>query len=111
MPSGPLSTGSDKRGRRAMLALATGILATAHDLKAQDRPDLRQPMPADRENDILKSDYQQNLRDIRQLIGIARAFQREIEKDQQFVLSVTSLKRLDEIDKITRQLRARLKHS
>jgi len=68
-------------------------------------------MPADRADAILKADYQQNLKDIRQLIGIARAFQRDIERDQQFILSIDSLKRLDEIDKVTKRIRGRMKHT
>ncbi len=60
-------------------------------------------------DEILKADYEKDLQDARDLIDLARSFELDLEKDERFVLSVSSLRKLDDIEKITKRLRTRLK--
>jgi hypothetical protein len=58
---------------------------------------------------ILKADYEQNVKDARGLIDVAKSFEEDLEKDDRYVLSLSSLKKLDEIERLTRRIRGRLK--
>jgi hypothetical protein len=61
-------------------------------------------------DEILKADYQQNLKDARALIDAAKGFELDLEKSDQFVLSLNLLKKLDDIDKMTKRIRNRMRH-
>ena len=49
------------------------------------------------------------MKDAQELITIAKSFEEDLEKDDRFVLSVSSLKKLDDIEKLTKRIRGRLK--
>jgi hypothetical protein len=61
-------------------------------------------------DEILKADYQQNLKDARALIDTAKSFELDLEKSDRFVLSLSLLKKLDDIDKMTKRIRNRMRH-
>jgi hypothetical protein len=61
-------------------------------------------------DEILKSDYEQNLKDARALIDAAKGFELDLEKSDRYVLSLGLLKKLDDIDKMTRRIRNRMRH-
>ena len=106
--------------RRSLLRLIPVALA-ARLMPAQQSivpPDLRQePQPDDgrlvngksRQDAIAKADYEKNVKDARDLIDVAKSFEEDLEKDDRFVLSLSSLKKLDEIEKLTKKIRGRLK--
>ena len=58
----------------------------------------------------LQADYDQNLKDARELMDAARSFELELEKSDRFVLSLGLLKKLDDMDKITKRIRNRMRH-
>jgi hypothetical protein len=61
-------------------------------------------------DEILKSDYEQNLKDARALMDLSKSFELDLEKSDQFVLSLGLLKKLDDMDKITKRIRNRMRH-
>lgn len=71
----------------------------------------RLPNGKNQQDEILKADYQSNLKDSRALVDLATSFEEDLEKDDRFVLSLASLKKLDDIEKLTRRIRGRLKRS
>lgn len=87
-------------------ALATRLPAQ-NNSDSQD--DNRLPNGKKQRDEILKADYEQNLKDAQELSNLARSFEEDLEKDDRFVLSVNSLKKLDDIEKLTRRIRGRLK--
>jgi hypothetical protein len=108
--------------RRTFLALAPVALA-ARLLPAQaENPRDKFPPPgaADDNNrlpngklqrdEILKADYQQNLKDARELVDLSKSFELDLEKSDRFVLSLDLLKKLDEMEKITKRIRGRMRH-
>ncbi len=58
---------------------------------------------------ILKADHEKNLADAQLLIDLAEELKTSLEKNTRFVLSVAELKRLDEIEKVARRVRSRMK--
>ena len=62
-------------------------------------------------DEILKADYEKNLTDARELTGLAKSFREDLEKNEAFVLSLASLKKLDDMEKLTKRIRARMKRA
>ena len=60
-------------------------------------------------DEILKADYEQNVRDSAELSQLASSFQLELEKSDRFVLSLPLLKKLDDIEKLTKKIRGRMR--
>jgi len=106
------------RARRALLlvvpALGAGLLTaqkSTSDVPVTSEPpdDLRLPNGKLQRDEILKADYEKNLRDAEEMTNLARSFEEDLEKDDRFVLSLSSLKKLDDIEKLTKRIRGRLK--
>ena len=106
------------RARRVVLKAIPAALA-AQLLPAQNNSpippgnqdeDIRLPSGKKQKDEILKADYEQNLKDAQELVTISKSFEEDLEKDDRFVLSLASLKKLDDIEKLTKRIRGRLKH-
>lgn len=103
--------------RRALLLLAL----TAQMARAQDRGtspadldkdaagDVRLPNGKKQQDEIVKAAHAQNLKEARELAALAKQFADDLEKSDRFVLSVSSLKQLDELERRTRRIRDRMK--
>src|SRR5580658_6774994 len=78
---------------------------------APNPEDIRLPNGKKQLDEILKADYEKNLSDARELTGLARSFEEDLEKNEAFVLSLSSLKKLDDMEKLARRIRARMKHA
>jgi hypothetical protein len=76
---------------------------------ADDKPDVRLPNGKRQTDEILKDDYQKNLKDARDLTDLARALEGDLEKNEAFVFSLASLKKLDDMERLTRRIRGRMK--
>jgi hypothetical protein len=106
------------RVRRAFLMLAPAAVAARispaqnpsfSQQATQQDEDVRLPSGKKQRDEILKSDYEQNVRDAQELIQVAKSFEEALEKDDKYVLSLASLKKLDDIDRLTKRIRGRLK--
>ncbi len=62
------------------------------------------------QDEILKADHEKSIKDAAQLIELSESLKKELEKDDSHVLSIASLKKTEEIEKIAKRIRARLKH-
>ncbi|MBZ5602831.1 MAG: hypothetical protein LAO79_11045 [Acidobacteriia bacterium] len=58
---------------------------------------------------IVKEDYKKNLEEAAQLAKLAEELKSELEKGDKNVVSVKNIKQTDEIEKLARSIRARLK--
>lgn len=112
------------RFRRAFLFVVPAVFA-ASLLPAQRRIDpsdadpnsdldpesLRLPNGKKQTDEILKADYGKNVSDARELTSLARSFEEDLEKNEAFVFSLSSLKKLDDMEKLTKRIRARMKRA
>jgi uncharacterized protein (DUF2126 family) len=79
------------------------------DPNSEQKPDaVRLPNGKSQQDEIVKADYQKNLKDARELASLARTFEENLEKDDAFVFSLASVKKLDEMEKITKRIRGRM---
>jgi hypothetical protein len=63
----------------------------------------------DRTEELLKADHKANLKDLETIRQLSEAIQAELEKHDRHVLSVGAIKKLDEMEKLTRRIRGRMK--
>jgi hypothetical protein len=59
--------------------------------------------------EILKQDHKKNLEDAAAMAKLAEEVSEDLEKDDRFVYSLKTMKKLDEIEKLTKAIRGRLK--
>ena len=99
--------------RRAALLLPIGAFASrAAPQDERQRPETpRLPDGKNQQEEILKQEHQQNLKDAGQLIELAEQLKADLEKNDRHVLSMSTLKRTDDIEKLVRKIRARLRRN
>jgi hypothetical protein len=73
--------------------------------------DVRLPNGKLQREEILKADYQKTLEDARSLSRLADQLKSDLEKSDYNVLSVGTLKRVDDIDKLAKRMHDRLRRN
>lgn len=96
--------------RRCSLAsLLAAALLSAWQQLPEDPKDLKLPNGKSQMEEILKADHRQSLRDAATLVELAEALQKELEKNEHRVLSVSSIRKTEEIEKLAKKIRSRLR--
>jgi hypothetical protein len=73
--------------------------------------DIRLPNGKLQRDEILKADYQKTLDDARALSKLTDELKRDLEKSDYNVLSVGTLKKIDDIDRLAKRIRDRLRRN
>lgn len=100
---------------RIVLFLSLALASTAqqgppaHTLPPETPEDIRLPNGKLQREEILKVDYQKTLEDARALSKLADELKANLEKSDYNVLSVDTLKKTDDIDRLAKRIRDRLK--
>jgi hypothetical protein len=100
---------------RIALLLSLTLTVTAQQgpperqLPPEPPEDVRLPNGKLQREEILKADYQKTLEDARALSKLADELKVDLEKNDYNVLSVGTLKKTDDIDRLARRIRDRLK--
>ena len=100
---------------RIALLLSLALTVTAQQgppertLPPEPPEDVRLPNGKLQREEILKADYQKTLEDARALSKLADELKVDLEKSDYNVLSVGTLKKTDDIDRLARRIRDRLK--
>ena len=100
-----------------LLALLAPLVAVALQSPGrrdrQDPPaagDVRLPNGKSQRDEILKAEHEKSLKDAAALIELAEQLKADLEKDDRHVLSIATLKKTEEIEKIAKRIRTRLHH-
>ncbi len=97
--------------------LAAGMVLTL-SLYSQTRHDTQPPTESEpvhlpngklQSDEILKEDHEKSIKDAAQLIDLAESLKQDLEKDDAHILSIADLKKTEEIEKIAKRIRTRLK--
>lgn len=72
-----------------------------------ERP--RLPDGRDRNEAILKADHETTMKDLATMRTLLREVRTDLEKNDRHVLSLQALKKLEEIEKISKKIRGRIK--
>src|ERR1035441_10178727 len=78
---------------------------------ADDEEDVLLPNGKSQKEEILKAEHQQNLKDAAELADLAEQLKMELEKNDRYILSMATLKKTDDIEKLAKRIRARLRHN
>ena len=73
--------------------------------------DVTLPNGKSQREEILKAEHQQNLKDAAELADLADQLKIDLEKNDRYVLSMSTLKKTDDIEKLAKRIRARLRHN
>jgi len=92
-------------GRLAVLVAASAALAQF----PPPEPDVKLPSGRSQKEEILKADYEQSLRDADRLVKLSEEFKADLEKQGRHVLSVSTLRKIEEIERLARRIRGRLR--
>ncbi len=100
--------------RRILLGLpfAASLLEGQRDepIDRQQTPDdVKLPNGKSQREEMLKAEYQKSLEDSASLVKAAEDLKIELEKNNSHVLSVSALKQLDTIEKLTKRIRGRIR--
>jgi hypothetical protein len=105
-----LGHGQDTGNGKTTIRAATDQPKPVPLQNADDKPkDVRLPNGKIQTDEILKDDYAKNLKDARDLTGLARGLEEDLEKNEAFVFSLTTLKKLDDMERLTKRIRVRMK--
>ena len=101
---------------RILLALALALLLSAQTPPDRPRPgeepseDTRLPNGKLQRDEILKAEFQKSLDDARELSKLADELKTDLEKNDRYVLSIATLKKTEDIEKLAKRIHDRLKH-
>ena len=94
------------------LAACAAVLTSQVLVFAQDQDkekDVLLPNGKSQEEEILKADHKLNLDDARRLVEVAQGLKAELEKHGQQVLSLNAIRNTEEIEKLAKRIRGRLR--
>jgi hypothetical protein len=74
-----------------------------------DPADQKLPNGKSQKEEILKADHEKSLEDAGKLMELTEELKIELEKNDRHVLSVSTLKKLDDIEKLTKRIKSRLR--
>ncbi len=106
--------------RTALLAFAAPALAPANRQDQQEQPrtvplppnpdeDTKLPNGKSQKNEIAKQQHEQALKDANELVATAQQLRDDLRKSGDYVVSVSSVKKTEEIERLARRIRGRLK--
>jgi hypothetical protein len=72
--------------------------------------DAKLPNGKSQRDAILKAEHEQNLKDAAQLVDLSQQLQQDLEKNDTFVFSISTMKKTDDIEKLVKKIRSRLRH-
>jgi len=100
--------------RCAILLLGAGLMTAA--LPQRGGPgtppqENRLPNGKLQSDEILKAEHAANLKDAAELAELADQLKLDLEKEDRFVLSMATIKKTDDIEKLAKRIRGRLRRN
>jgi hypothetical protein len=86
-----------------------GAGAIAQQPNIQEPLDTKLPSGKSQREEILKADHERSLKDAAELVKLSEELQIELEKNDRHVLSVASIKKVEDIEKLAKRIKGRLK--
>jgi len=76
----------------------------------QPPEDTKLPNGKSQRDELLKAEREENIRDAAKLVELSESLKTDLEKSDRFVLSMDTLKKTDDIEKLVKKIRGRLRH-
>jgi hypothetical protein len=94
----------------ASLALTQAPVRATRPRSPADEDEVILPSGKSQKDEMLKAEYQQNLKDAADLADLAQQLKLDLEKNDRFVVSMATIKKTDDIEKLAKRIRGRLRH-
>ena len=72
--------------------------------------DIQLPNGKSQRDEILKAEHEQNIKDAAKLADLADELKQALEKEDRFVFSLNTVKKTEEIERLARKIRMRMRH-
>ena len=99
------------RARILSLALLACAIFFAQVRSPEQDEMNRIPTLAQQKEGLLKADHEKSLKDATELMRLSEELRIGLEKSDRFILSLDNLKKLDEIEKVVKRIRSRMKRA
>jgi hypothetical protein len=76
-----------------------------------EEEDVILPNGKSQKEEILKAEHRQNLKDATDLAELAEQLKIDLEKNDRYVLSMATIKKTDDIERLAKRIRTRLRHN
>jgi hypothetical protein len=80
-------------------------------LERQADGDIKLPNGKSQKDEILKSEHAQNIKDAQDLVDLAQQLRESLEKNDRYVLSLSDLKKTEDIEKLAKKIRGRMRRN
>jgi len=91
-----------------MGALLAQELPVPPTFSPREETDHKLPNGKSQNDEILKADYQRSLKDAADLVELSQSLEKQLQYGGSHVLSLDSLKKTEEIEKLAKKLRGRM---
>jgi len=98
--------------RCAQVTLLAGSIAVLSSQLIRDDPetkDRRLPSGKSQREEILKSEHKRNIEDVDRLAALALSLKADLLKDDWLVFSLDTMKKSEEMEKLAKRIKSRLK--
>jgi hypothetical protein len=93
------------------LFLLTVCILLAQTSSNKDEPDVKLPNGKLQKDEIIRVDYERNLRDAGHLAQLAEEIKDDLEKGDRYLVSLKTLKKLEDVEKLSKDIRQRLRRN
>jgi hypothetical protein len=93
------------------LFLLTVCILLGQSSLPKDEPDVKLPNGKLQKDEIIRVDYERNLRDAGELARLSEEIKDDLEKGDRYLVSLKTLKKLDDVEKLTKDIRQRLRRN
>jgi hypothetical protein len=91
------------------LFLLTVCILLAQSSATKEEPDVKLPNGKSQKDEIIRVDYERNLKDAGDLAQLAQEIKDDFERGDRNLVSLKTLKKLDDVEKLTKDIRKRLR--
>ncbi len=85
-----------------------GLMALAGQ-PPREHEEVRLPSGKLQKEEILKAEHEKSVKDAGEIVRLAEALKAELEKNDYHVLSLASIKKTEEIERLARRIKSRLR--
>jgi len=93
------------------LFLLTVCILLAQNSSTKEESDVKLPNGKSQKEEIIRVDYERNLRDAGELARLSEEIKDDLEKGDRYLVSLKTLKKLDDVEKLTKDIRQRLRRN
>ena len=94
---------------RKLLLLPLLALGASSQIDLSPPPDVKLPNGKSQQEEILKAEHEKSVKDSQEMVKLSEELHDDLIKNDRHVLSLANLKRVDEIEKLAKRIRGRLK--